>query len=350
MKRSVSLILSIALLILVPILAAQEETPESKPDFNRRYLVLSTARHSTLEKELKEAVAAGYQPIMGDAAYKILLLEKKPESTPQREFIAVENLHRGLKDAAGEGFRVIPTTVGIHEYSLAGVVEKAPGSRIHYEYLVLQPARTSSLQKDILEAAAQGYRPVAFAAAAGHAVVMERPAGLTAQPKSESATSGPPYLLLATSRSSTLQNELNAAVDKGYHVLLGTGGREIFLLLEKREANSPVPEYLVVATARSGTLEEEINQAVQRGFRLLPRTMAAVQKKAPLLGTYGFETTVVMEKVNAVTNAPKYLVIGTKRVNTFRKELAEAEQQGYEVLGMMLSYEEQVTILAKAAR
>lgn len=341
-------VLFIPLLIVASILAAQEKPSESRFNSNRRYVVLSTHRYSTLHKELKQAVAAGYRVTMGDAAYKILLLEKQPEGLPQGEFKVVENLKRDLNSLAREGFRLIPATVDNRGFRLAGVVERTPNSQARFEYRVFSPQRTSSLQKDVLEAAAQGYRPVAFSATGIHTVVVERPVGVPAQAKPEAATGDGQYLLLATSRSSTLQKELNAAVKKGYRVLLAAGGREYFLLLEKRPPNTPAPEYLLLAASRSGTIEREIKESAARGFRVLPRTLAALNRPSPFPGMAGSEITVVTEKTDA-PELPAYLVIGTSRVDTFRKELADAEQNDFEPVRMILTDKEQVALLAKTS-
>lgn len=349
MKRNYAWIAFVCLLVLTPVLAAQEAPSESKLDFSGRYLILSTNRWSTLNQELKQALAAGYGVLMGDAPFKFLVLEKQPQGAPQREFKVVENLSRDLEGAAAEGFRLMPATVGMKVKNIAGVAGKTADSSTRFEYRVLNPIRTSSLQKDITEAAGQGYRPVAFAAAERHAVIMERPVGQAAEAQPETTTSAPVYLLLATNKSSTLKKELEAAVKDGYRVLFGAGGKENFLLLEKRPDGTPAPEYLLVATTKSGTLEEEINQAASRGFRVLPSTLAAVQKRASILGTYGFEVTLIMEKVVGTAPPPTYLVIGTNRVGTFQKELAEAEQNNFELVRMTVGYREKVAILTKTA-
>lgn len=363
MRHKFAWVLFIPLLIAAPILAAQEKPSEPGLDFSRRYVVLSTRRYSTLNKELKQAVAAGYAVIMGNTLRKILILEKQPEGAPQREFKVVENLSRDLKGLAEEGYRLIPATVaaksGMLSIQNAGVVERTPDSQERFEYRMLNTRGTSTLEKDINEAAAQGYRAIALPSLdkstlrqKNHIAIMERPAGATAQSPAGSATGAQPYLLLATNKSSTLQKELDEAAKKGYCATLGSGGLENMLLLQKCPEDTAAREYLLVATTKSGTFEKEINEAASRGYRPLPFTMAAVQKRLiplPGAGPYSFETTIVMEKVNAPTAAPTYLVIGTTLVDTFDKELAEAEHNHFEVMGMMLSYTEKVALLQKAS-
>lgn len=79
------------------------------------------------------------------------------------------------------------------------------------------------------------------------------------------------YLVLATQRTGTMQEELSEAAARGY-VLVGmfggetaVGGSETVAVLHHRP-EGPRMEYLLLATSRTGTLQNELNTAAARGF------------------------------------------------------------------------------------
>ena len=78
----------------------------------------------------------------------------------------------------------------------------------------------------------------------------------------------PDYVFLDTEKTSTLQRELQEAADDGYRLVSGYGswGRPT-VILEKFVNPEPV-EYLLLATANTGTLQDEIAEAASRGHRL----------------------------------------------------------------------------------
>ena len=94
-----------------------------------------------------------------------------------------------------------------------------------------------------------------------------------AQAKQSKLDLDEPYLLLATSSTSTLQKELAEAVAAGYRVATawsGTEGGELLVLVEKQQP-PPQRELKLVAALRLETLEAELKAAGADGFRLLPR-------------------------------------------------------------------------------
>lgn len=140
------------------------------------------------------------------------------------------------------------------------------------------------------------------------------------------------FLLLATTKTSTMQKELNEAAATGYRILVGsrTSGAEIALILEKVATPPNVYEYYLLATTRTSTMERELNDQAARGFRLLPRTMT---QKEQVLG--GVEILMVMEKPPAAAQQYRYKLLATTRTGTLQKEMAQAVDDGYEVIGMV---------------
>ena len=101
------------------------------------------------------------------------------------------------------------------------------------------------------------------------------------------------YLLLATRKTSTMQKELNEAAARGFRIVAGspTSGTEMALLLERVAQPPDTYTYQLLATTRTGTMQKELTKAALDGFRLLPQTMIA---KKGLFG--GAEIVVVLER------------------------------------------------------
>ncbi|MCY7346266.1 MAG: hypothetical protein LH614_08620 [Pyrinomonadaceae bacterium] len=117
------------------------------------------------------------------------------------------------------------------------------------------------------------------------------------------------YKLLATTKTSTMQKELDETAAKGYRILVGspTSGTEMAIFLS-REASAEKPyQYKLLATTRTGTMQKELNEAASSGFRLLPRTMIA---KPPLLG--GVEVVMILEKPPTVQKEIRLQTAGDK--------------------------------------
>ncbi len=90
---------------------------------------------------------------------------------------------------------------------------------------------------------------------------------------------GQRYLVLAASLTTTMQKELRQAAVGGYRVVAGWSAADItsssfsgqnVVLLEKVAAPPAIYDYLLLETIRGSTLEKEIKEAGARGYRLLP--------------------------------------------------------------------------------
>ena len=91
-------------------------------------------------------------------------------------------------------------------------------------------------------------------------------------------------------------------------------------------------------------MQKELQEAAAEGFRLLPSTMIA---KNQMFG--GVEIIVVLEKVPAADQNYDYLLLATNRTSTLQKEMTQAMEEGYEVVGMV-SRGEHMVILERAAQ
>ncbi len=100
--------------------------------------------------------------------------------------------------------------------------------------------------------------------------------------------------------------------------------------------------YLLLATKKTSTMQKEMREAADQGFRLLPSTL--IQKKQ-MFGR--IEIVMIMEKAPGGETRYQYLLLATTRTSTLQKEMREATEQGYEVVGMV-SRGEHIVILEKA--
>lgn len=140
------------------------------------------------------------------------------------------------------------------------------------------------------------------------------------------------YKLLATTKTSTMQKELNESAAKGYRILVGspTSGSEMAIFLSL-EASSDAPyKYKLLATTRTGTMQKELNEAAADGFRLLPRTMIAKQQ---LIGPV--EIVTIMERPPIIEKQYDYKLLATTLTSTLQKEVTEAKNEGFVIVGMV---------------
>jgi hypothetical protein len=136
------------------------------------------------------------------------------------------------------------------------------------------------MQKEMQEAGAAGYRFVAVmggeTAMGGNEVVvlMEKRGGDTTKYE---------YRLLATNRTGTLQKELQEASDAGWQAVGQTvfqslfGGQETAGILE-RNPESPKGqryEYKLLATSKTSTLQKELQQAADAGYQAVGMTVGS---------------------------------------------------------------------------
>jgi hypothetical protein len=149
-----------------------------------------------------------------------------------------------------------------------------------HEYKVLATSKTSTMEKELNEAALGGYRfetTIGGESAVGGkevVVVMSRTKSSAKAPRAE-------YKLLATNKTSTMQKELQEAGGNGFHYKGQTvfqtafGGKEVVVILERdREGPRKRFEYRLLATTKTGTMEKELLEASDLGFELVGLTVA----------------------------------------------------------------------------
>lgn len=146
-----------------------------------------------------------------------------------------------------------------------------------FEYRVLATSRTSTLEKEMNAAAEAGFR---FSFVMGGDTAVGGNEGVALFTKT-GAAGRYAYRLLATARTSTMQKELQEAADAGFEYRGQTvfktafGGQEVVCILERdKEAAGPGHEYPLVATTRTSTLEKELRDAGAAGYEVMGLTVS----------------------------------------------------------------------------
>jgi hypothetical protein len=170
-----------------------------------------------------------------------------------------------------------------------------------------------------------------------------------------SAADGPlDYRVLATSRTSTMEKELNDAALSRYRfnkVMGGKtaiGGQEVVISMV-RDTVSPgesVQSYKLLATTWTSTMQRELQQWADAGYEYLDQTVFET--------AFGGKEVVVIMQLDAArpTSKSVYRLLATSRTSTMEKELKEAGKDGFLLVGFTVGKteiggEELVSILRK---
>ena len=159
--------------------------------------------------------------------------------------------------------------------------------------------------------------------------------------QSAKVSSDQKYKLLATTKTSTMQKELDEVSAQGYKVIVGspTSGAEMAVFLSLDGTLENPYKYKLLATTRTSTMQKELNEAAAGGFRLIPSTMVS---KEQLLG--GNEIVMIMERPPKVVKEYEYKLLATIRTSTLQKEVSEAQDAGFVIVGMVSRGEHMVVM------
>ncbi len=145
------------------------------------------------------------------------------------------------------------------------------------EYRVLATNKTSTMQKEMQEAAEAGFR---FGGVMGGETAFGGSEVVVVMVRNDKRGSYG-YRLLATNKTLTMQKEMQDAGDAGYEyrgqtVFKSTfGGKEVVVILE-RDGNAERPryQYKLLSTSKTSTLQKELSEAGDQGFDFVGLTVA----------------------------------------------------------------------------
>lgn len=161
--------------------------------------------------------------------------------------------------------------------------------------------------------------------------------GLLASPQRDvtdtSVESQPGYRVLATNRTSTMERELNRIGGQGYRLQTVMGGDTAFggqkvVAIVGRLDDSGRYAYRLLATMKTSTMQEEIQEAAAAGFHYRAQTVFET-------AFGGEEVVVILERDEDAPIQPmEYRLLATSRTSTLESELQDAAKIGYELVGM----------------
>jgi hypothetical protein len=151
------------------------------------------------------------------------------------------------------------------------------------------------------------------------------------------------YKVIATSKTSTTEKEMNEASDEGFRFggtmggTTGFAGSEVVTIMVRTATSSASPSssgkrryaYRLLATKKTSTMQKELQDAGDEGYSYKGQT---VYRSA--FG--GKEVVVILEldRDEKSRSRYEYLLLATKRTSTMQKELSEAGRAGYEFVGV----------------
>ena len=146
------------------------------------------------------------------------------------------------------------------------------------EYVLLATKKTGTMQKEMNEAGAEGYH---FEGAMGGetSVGGNESVVIMGRPKGGKTIASFQYKLLATNKTSTMQKEMNQAaaagfIYKGQSVFeTSFGGKEVVVIMELDTIEGK-EEYQLLATTKTSSMQKEMNKVAAQGFTFCGLTVA----------------------------------------------------------------------------
>jgi hypothetical protein len=144
--------------------------------------------------------------------------------------------------------------------------------------------------------------------------------------------------VLATTKTSTMEKELNEAAEAGFRfqaVMGGEsafGGKEVVVIMSRTERKAAARfGYRLLATSKTSTMQKELQEAADAGYAYKGQTIFQ-----SAFG--GDEVVVILERdKDAVTRPLEYKLLAASKTSTLEKEVQQAGAVGYEIVGMTLA-------------
>ena len=164
------------------------------------------------------------------------------------------------------------------------------------------------------------------------------------------------YRVLATNKTSTMEKEMQEAAAAGFH-FGGTmggetafGGNEVVVVMSKAGSGAPRYEYRLLATTKTSTMQKELQDAAAAGFEYKGQSVFS-----SMFG--GKEVVVILERDREAPAKDRweYRLLATSKTSTMQRELSDAGSQGFEYVGLTVGStamggSELVTITRRKAR
>jgi hypothetical protein len=145
------------------------------------------------------------------------------------------------------------------------------------------------------------------------------------------------YRLLATNKTSTMEKEMNQAAAEGFRFggamggeTAGGGSEMVVIMSHKPDADGPRYDYKLLATNKTSTMQKELSGAGAAGFLYAGQTIYD-----SAFG--GREVIVILERSESEKTAYEYRLLATNKTSTMQKEMSEAGRAGFVFCGMTVA-------------
>jgi hypothetical protein len=162
--------------------------------------------------------------------------------------------------------------------------------------------------------------------------------GVALSASSASAQDRSDYRVLAANKTSTMQKEMNEAAEAGFRfggVMGGDtsfGGSEVVVIMTRGNGTDARFDYRLLATNKTSTMQKEMQEAGDAGYEYKGQSV--------FKSTFGGKEVVVIlerDKEAKASEAFEYRLMATKKTSTLQKELVEAGESGYRFVGMTVA-------------
>jgi len=155
--------------------------------------------------------------------------------------------------------------------------------------------------------------------------------------QAQTAAVGIEYRVIATNKTSTMEKELNEAAEAGFRfdaVMGGEtafGGSEVVVVASRAAGSRGRYAYKLLATSKTSTMQKELQDSADAGFEYRGQTVFKT--------TFGgVEVVCILERDgSAERQGVDYRLVATSRTSTLQKELSEVGAAGYQIVGLTVA-------------
>lgn len=326
---------------------------------SREVRFVSTTKIATMEKELNELAAQGFRlervskSSVGDDVAALVVRDAATSDSTRYEYKLLATRKAGtmekeLSEAAAQGYELRgltsllrPGLAMLAGDETAAVLERRAGETARrYDYKLLSTKREKTMQKELDEAVASGYVPLEMIHGQDNGaasillgpqfvftIILGRPVAESAGAGAASATGAGTreYKFLTTTKVGTMEKEMNRAAKEGYRFYMSAPDM-LMLMYRERGASGAAPyQYELLATRKTGTMQKELLEHGALGYKYLATTS----------GLGGITT--VLERdttIDPKADPREYKLLATTREKTTQKEIAETLSAGYRILDL----------------
>lgn len=187
MRKNFCALMMVLSLITLAVAQDKAKTDIAKIDDDQNYVVLSTKRIQTMEKELDGAAIKGFRVLYGAPTlqFDMAILLKRVQESGQAPYnykvLATsrnKTMEKELNEVAKQGYRLLPRTIifkqGFLTAELVMLMEREPKPEKRYDYKLVTASKETKLHKKIDEAMTQGFSPITMITIGEHVIVMEK--------------------------------------------------------------------------------------------------------------------------------------------------------------------------------